>query len=361
MRILISFCCIVMLLIASCSHEQPHKEEIAAFEVSLPIIKDTTINKEYVAQIRAFQHVELRALDEGYLQKIYVDEGQFVKKGQLLFQLLPIVYQSEKQKAQAEFNKAEIEYLNTKMLADSNIVSRNELALSKANLDKAKAELALAAAYLQFTEIKAPFDGIVGRFNQVRQGSLLEAGELLTTLSDNSKMWVYFNVPEAVYLDFVRKNNTEKQKKEVQLQLADGEIFDRPGIIETIESDFNNETGNIAFRATFKNLNSLLRHGQTGKIIMPFSLNNALLLPQKATFEVLDKKFVYVIKNGKVDAREISVSNEMPHLYVVSQGLSEKDTVLMDGLRKVKRGDKIHSKFKHQDEIIKELIQIKAE
>ncbi|MBL8005687.1 MAG: efflux RND transporter periplasmic adaptor subunit [Candidatus Kapabacteria bacterium] len=361
MKNIVMFSCICMLSIVSCTQDHEHLEEVSTLEVSLPVKKDTIINKEFIAQIRAYQHVELRALDEGYLQKIYVDEGQFVKKGQLLFQLLPIVYQSEQQIAKAEFDRAEIEYKNTKMLADSNIVSKNELSLSKANLDKAKAELALRAAKLQFTEIRAPFDGIVGRFNQVRQGSLLEEGELLTTLSDNSKMWVYFNVPEAVYLDYIRTYKSENQKQSVTLQLADGLLFDKPGIIETIESDFNNETGNIAFRATFDNSSFVLRHGQTGRILMPQDLKGALLLPQKATFEVLDKKFVYVIKKGKVEAREISVKNELPHLYEVSKGLTEKDTVLMDGLRKVKKGDRILSKYKPFDEIIQELIQIKAE
>lgn len=352
---------LTMLGIVSCNHEPQHKEEAATYAVSSPEKKDTTINREFIAQIRAYQHVELRALEEGYLQKIYVDEGQFVKKGQLLFQLMPIVYQAERQKSQAELSKAEIEYQNTKALADSNIVSKNELALSKANLEKTRAELALAEAHLQFTEIRAPFDGIVGRFNDVRQGSLLEEGELLTTLSDNSKMWVYFNVPEAAYLDFVRNIKANEDKQKVHLQLADGGNFDTPGIVETIESDFNNETGNIAFRATFQNPKSILRHGQTGKILMPATLNNALLIPQKATFEVLEKKFVYLVKDGTIEAREISVNTEMPHLYEVAKGVTAQDTILVDGLRKVKQGDKIKVSYVSQSALLKDLNKIKAE
>lgn len=352
---------LAMLFIAGCNEEHHNKKEVVSYTVSLPEKKDTEINKEYIGQIRAYQHVELRALEEGYLQKIYVDEGQFVKKGQLLFQLMPILYQSEKQKAQAELSKAQIEYQNTKMLADSNIVSKNELALTKASLDKARAELSLAEAHLQFTQIKAPFNGIVGRFNDVRLGSLVEEGELLTTLSDNSKMWVYFNVPEPVYLDFIRKNNLRNYNQKIQLELADGKMYEHAGLIDAIESDFNNETGNIAFRATFQNPKFILRHGQTGKIYMPFLLENALLVPQMATFEVLDKKFVYVVKNGIIEARQISVYNEMPHLYEVTEGLTEKDTVLVDGLRKVKKGDKIKTRFKSQAKLLKELNQIKAE
>ena len=137
----------------------------------------------------------MKALEKGYLQNVYVDEGKMVRKGQLLFQIMPLIYQAEMKKAQAEVEFVEIEYINTKKLADSNIVSSSELALAKAHLDKAKAELSLAQVHLGFTQINAPFDGIVGRFH-VRLGSLIEEGELLTTLSDNSKMWVYFNVPE---------------------------------------------------------------------------------------------------------------------------------------------------------------------
>lgn len=346
---------------ASCTNEHTEKEEEATYTVSLPEKKDTEINREFVGQIRAYQHVELRALDEGYLQKIYVDEGQVVKQGQLLFQLMPIVYQAEKEAAFAELQRAEIEYQNTKTLSDNNVVSKNELALAKANLEKAKATLRLADAHLQFTEIRAPFDGIVGRFYDVRLGSLVDQGDLLTTLSDNSKMWVYFNVPEAVYLDFVNKNNAQDIKQEVQLQLADGTMFQNGGVIETIESDFNIETGNIAFRATFPNPQSILRHGQTGKVFMPMTLKNALLIPQMATYEVLDKKFVFIVKNGVIDSRQITVNHEMPHLYEVINGLTPSDTLLIEGLRKVKKGDAIHTHFKSQAEVLKDLNAIKAE
>jgi membrane fusion protein (multidrug efflux system) len=176
-----------------------------------------------VCQIRSIQHIELRALEKGYLQHIYVDEGKLVKKGQLLFQILPVVYQAEAQKAHAEVSFAEIEYLNTKALADSNIVSKNELALAKAKLEKAQADFQLAKAHLSFTEIRAPFDGIVGRFNDVRMGSLLDEGELLTTLSDNNKMWVYFNVPEAEYINYTTQRSSETAAH-VSLQMANNQL-----------------------------------------------------------------------------------------------------------------------------------------
>ncbi|HMP92947.1 MAG TPA: biotin/lipoyl-binding protein, partial [Phnomibacter sp.] len=156
-----------------CSSHQPEHREEQTFLVTSPIIKDTTILKDYVCQIRSINHIELRTQERGYLQQIFADEGRYVQKGQLLFKVMPVLYQAEKEKAQANLNYAEIEYLNTKRLADSNIVSANELALAKARLDKEKADLALASAHLNFTDIRAPFSGILDKFN-VRLGSLLE-------------------------------------------------------------------------------------------------------------------------------------------------------------------------------------------
>jgi membrane fusion protein (multidrug efflux system) len=344
-----------------CHTEEHEKQEETRFIVTSPIIKDTLVYHEYVSQIRSVQHIELRALEKGYLRTIYVDEGQFVRKGQLLFQIMPIIYQAETQKAQAEVNFAEIEYKNTKSLADSNVVSKNELALAKARFDKAKAELELAKAHLGFTEIRAPFDGVIGRFNDVRLGSLVDEGDLLTTLSDNSKMWVYFNVPEAEYLDYATRPKSDSLLR-VKLQLANNKLLENEGIVETIEADFNNETGNIAFRATFQNKNGILRNGETGNILMPVQLKNAVIIPQKSTFEILDKKFVFVVGSDNiVRSREIKTATEMPHLYAVSKGLSAEDKILVDGLRKVKNGEKIHSSFMDLPSIMNDLKHLHAE
>lgn len=359
-RIALLICPIVLLVLASCHHTEKEKAESEVFPITSPIIKDTIIYKEYVAKINSIQHIELRALEQGYLQNIYVDEGQAVRKGQLLFQIMPTVYQNEKQKADAEVNFEEIEYQNTKSLSDSNIVSPKELALAKAKLDKARAELNLAKTHLGFTEIRAPFDGIIDRF-MVRMGSLLDDGELLTTLSDNSKMWVYFNVPESEYLHYITSKKSDNPTK-VKLKMANQDMFDQEGTVETIEADFNNETGNIAFRATFPNPKSVLRHGETGNILMPITLKHVLIIPQAATFEVLDKKFVYVIdKDGTVRAREITVGQEMPHLYVVTEGLTTEDHVLLDGLRKVQANDKIKTEYVDPQKAISEMKDLHAE
>jgi membrane fusion protein (multidrug efflux system) len=226
--------------------------------------------------------LELRALEKGYLQGIFVDEGQQVARGSKLFQITPRVYQAEVQRAAAEAELTEIELKNTKLLADRNVVSPNELALARAKNNKARAEVALAATHRSMTDLRAPFDGLVGRF-RVRVGSLVNEGDLLTTLSDNSKVWVYFNVSETEYLRY--KSQPEQERtSEVRLQMATGDIFDQPGKVETIEADFNNETGNLAFRAMFPNPAGLLRHGETGKVLMRIPLKNALIVPQKATF-----------------------------------------------------------------------------
>ncbi len=353
-------CMTALFIYSNCKHIEKEEAEEIHFLVTSPILLDTIIYNEYVCQIHSFQHIELKALEKGYLQNVYVDEGKMVRKGQLLFQIMPLIYQAEMKKAQAEVEFVEIEYINTKKLADSNIVSSSELALAKAHLDKAKAELSLAQVHLGFTQINAPFDGIVGRFH-VRLGSLIEEGELLTTLSDNSKMWVYFNVPESEYLDHA-VNSKSDYPTQVKLRMANNQEFDHTGIVETIEADFNNETGNIAFRATFKNPKAILRHGETGSILMPIALKNAVIVPQKTTFEVLDKKFIYVIdENDMVRSRLITVSKELPHLYVINSGVGIKDKILLDGLSKVHENQKLQYEFVNPQKAISDLSHLHAE
>lgn len=337
----------IALCYASCSTHQEEKEEEFKFLVTSPLKQDTTVTRPYVCQIRAIQHIELRALERGYLQNIFVDEGRFVRKGQMMFQIMPLLYQAELQKAEAEAKFAEIEYLNTKQLADSNVVSKNELALAKAKLDKAKAELSLAQVHLSFTQIKAPFDGIMDRF-QVRLGSLVDEGDLLTTLSDNSEMWVYFNVPEAEYLNY--KTNLKKDSlMRVKLQMANNQIFDYTGVVKAIEADFNNETGNIAFRATFPNPKGLLRHGETGNVLATSVLKNALIIPQKSTFEVLEKKYVFVVdKENVIHQKEVTIAGELPDLYIISSGITENDRIMLEGIRKVRDNEKI-AEYQYED------------
>lgn len=333
---------------AACSShaENAHHEEHGRYAATKPLRKPTEITREYVAQIKAVQHIEVRALERGYVDDIFIDEGQSVASGARMFQIMPSIYKAELQRAAAEAQFAGIEYDNTRALHDGHVVSANELKLAQARRDKADAEKSLAQAHFDLARIKAPFAGITGRL-EVRKGSLVEEGDLLTTLSDNHEMWVYFNVSESEYLDY-RKRMTEHDPFAVQLRLANRELFDQPGSVQTIEADFNNETGNIAFRATFPNPKGLLRHGETGNVLVSTSIPDALLIPQKATFDILDKKYVYVIgEDGAAHLREITVSHELPHLYVVGSGLTEADEVLVEGLRKVRDGQAVE--FEHQD------------
>ncbi len=343
-----------LLCCVSCGSKHGETEDAIKFLVTSPLLKDTLTTQQYVCQIRSIQHIELRALERGYLQKVFVDEGQFVKEGQRMFQIMPLLYQAELQKAQAEADFAQIEYKNTIQLADSNVVSKNELALAKAKLDKANAEVSLARTHLGFTDVRAPFSGIMDRF-YARQGSLLAEGDLLTTIADNSKMWVYFNVPEAEYLDYKIKARKDSVVK-VNLVMANQQMFDHPGLVQAIEADFNNETGNIAFRATFPNPEGLLRHGETGNIQINRPVKNALLIPQKATFEVLEKKYVYVLdKDNVVGSREIIVDAELPHIFVVKSGLKKTDKILLEGLRQVHEKEKIEYTFVQPDSVISNL------
>ncbi|WP_299249688.1 efflux RND transporter periplasmic adaptor subunit [uncultured Cytophaga sp.] len=352
-KLLILLSLALLLCETSCEEHVKEKEKIK-FLVTSPIRMDTSTTKEYVCQIKAIRHIELRALERGYLQDYFIDEGKFVKQGTLMFQILPVLYQADQQKALAEMNFAEIEYLNTKALADSNVVSKNELLMAKAKFERAKAELNLAQAHLSFAQIRAPFDGIMNRL-EVRKGSLLDEGDLLTSLSDISQMWVYFNVPEAEYLDY-KTNLIKDSNMKVGLEMANNKMFNQIGVVETIEADFNNETGNLAFRATFQNPDRLLRHGETGNVIVNVPFKDALIIPQKATFEVLNTKYVYVVdKDNVLKSREITISNEIPNLYVISKGLVEGDKILLEGLRLVSEDDKIEYDYKKPKDVIRDL------
>lgn len=341
---LMGFCALIAH--TGCSTKEEGKDNRVNFVATSPIVIDTTITKQYVAQVRSIRHIEIRSQERGYLDKVYVDEGQYVHKGQILFQIKPNLYHAELQKAQAEVEASNIEVQNTQALSDKSIVSPNELAMAKAKLNKARAEMSLASTHLEFTKIVAPYDGFIDHLH-LKLGSLVEEGELITTLSDNSEMWVYFNVPESAYLDY-KANESTYNLSEVQLLMANNQVYPAPGKVETIEADFNNETGNIAFRATFPNANNLLRNGETGNILMSVPMHKAIIIPQKASFEVMDKKYVYVIdKENKVRLTPVKVLAEMPDLFIVEGNLTAQDKVLLEGIRKVQDKEKI--KFTYKD------------
>jgi len=350
---------IALLSIVSCTTKKQEKEEEGKFTVTNPVVKDTSFTKEYVSQIRSVRNIEIRAQEKGFLQNIYVDEGQYVNAGQLLFRIMPKIYEAELLKAQAEAQGALIELQNAKTLADKNVVSKSEQAMAQAKLEQAKAEVALAKLHLSFTEIRAPFSGTIDRIPK-KLGSLIDEGELLTSLSDNTKMFAYFNVSETEYLDY-QNNIKGRGNNNVNLLLANNQLLKYKGKVEVIESEFDNETGNIAFRASFPNPDKLLKNGQTGKVMMLIPVVKALIIPQKATYEIQDKKYVFLVdKNNVVKSREITITGEVPDLYVVKSGLSASDKILLEGVQKVKDDDKIKFDYLKPEEVISHL-KLKAE
>lgn len=346
------FAALYCLLLGCHPHEGEHALEHHTIVATTPCAKDVTITHQYVCQIHSRRHIEICALESGYLEEIRINEGQAVKKDDLLFKIMPTLYKAKLDAELAEAKLAELELNNTKKLLTEHVVSPNEVALYQAKLAKASAEAKLAEAEFDFTFIKAPFDGIVDRLHK-QLGSLIEEGDVLTTLSDNSVMWVYFNVPEARYLEYMADVDRHHEIQEVELVLADGSTFSQGGKIGAIEAQFNNETGNIAFRADFPNPEGLLRHGQTGNVLLHRTLEQAIVIPQRATFEILDKRYVYVINpENVVHQREVLIENELEDIYVIKSGLKLDDKIVLDGIRQVHDGEKAEFEFRNPEEVL---------
>ncbi|HEX3655122.1 MAG TPA: efflux RND transporter periplasmic adaptor subunit [Pirellulales bacterium] len=333
---------LVSLSLPACSqHEEEHEVEAHKITATNPESKAVTLTQEYVCQIHSQRHIQVRALERGYLEAITIKEGQQVKAGDVLFKVMPILYQKKADAEVAEANLAQLEYNYTNKLYEDKVLSHNEVLLLEAKLKRAQAKADLAKAELNFATVKAPFDGIIDRLHH-QQGSLVEEGEILTTMSDNSTMWVYFNVPEARYLEYMANLKQHKVDMKIELKLANASIFDQIGKIGAIEADFNNENGNIPFRADFSNPERLLRHGQTGTILISRVQNNAIVIPQRATFEVLQKRYVYVIdKDHVAHQREIDIQNELEDLFIIKKGLDVNDKIVLEGIRQVRDGDKV--------------------
>jgi membrane fusion protein, multidrug efflux system len=326
--------------------------------VTSPVNQDVITTQPYVCQIHSCKHIEVRALEGGYLEEIRVNEGQAVKKGDLMFQILPTLYQARLDSEVAEAQRIQIELNNAIRLNEKGIVSPQEIAIKKAELAKANAKVMLARAELNFASVVAPFDGIVDR-QRAQLGSLIGEGDVLTTFSDNSVMWVYFNVPEADYLEYkaeLDKNDGKADHLQIDLKLANGEIFPQSGKIGAIEADFNNLTGNISFRADFSNPNALLRNGQTGTILIRRKLPDAFVIPQRATFEILDKRYAYVVdKDNVAHQRDLSIASVQEDIFVIGKGLNKDDKIVLEGIRQVRDGDKIEYEFVPPEKALSDL------
>jgi len=241
------------------------------------------------------------------------------------------------------------------------VVSEQEVQIIAAELAEATANRSKAETEVNWTEIRAAFDGIVDR-QEKQLGSVIKEGEILTNLSDNRVMWVRFNVPEKRYFEFMALWGHNKKGPQIELDdatiellLASGSKFKHsPGKLVTIEGKFNRETGNISMRADFPNPEGLLRHGQTGTILIHRKLKNALVIPQRATFEILDKRYVYVIGEDEVvHQRLITIEQEMDDIFVVKSGLEESDKIVLEGTRQVHDGEKSEYEFRKSVDALK--------
>jgi RND family efflux transporter MFP subunit len=346
----------LITLFAACGAKINKEKTIGAFPVTSPVIIDTVYNSDYVAEIHSRQNIEIRARIKGYMEKIHVDEGEKVIAGQLLFTISSQEYREELLKAQAmlksaiaDAKAAELDLQNVKTLSDKNIVSKTEFEMARSKFDALNAKTeemrsyeASARLHLAYTEIKAPFEGVIDRIPN-KTGSLIDGGTLLTTLSDNKEVYAYFNVSEKEYLAYTADKTNKEESNKVSLILADNSMHAYKGIIETIEGEFNQGTGSIAFRARFPNPEQVLRHGSSGKVRLKRYVKNALVIPQKATFEIQDKMYVFVVdKNNRVKMRNIVSKMRIPHLYIISSGLALSDRIIYEGIQDVTDGLKIN-------------------
>ena len=317
--------------------------------------QSTTLFKEYASKLEGQQTVEIRPKIAGYIDKIMVDEGAFVKKGQILFRLnandLQAAVRSAEASvkvAEANLNSAAINLEKTKPLVEKNIISKFELASvestvkgQEAQLAQAKANLENAKANLQYTVITSPAEGTIGTF-PYRVGSLVSStsAEPLTTVSNTKKMYAYFSLNEKEFLTLTKglegKNLQEKFTKlpEVSLILADNSVYEKPGRIETASGLVDQTTGAVNIRATFPNTEGLLRNGGSGMVRIPQFIESAILIPQKTTYELQGKYFVYLVgADNKVHNTEIEVLvGNLKDAYVVTKGLKVGDQIVLQGI-----------------------------
>ena len=346
---------LISCFLQGCNKHRQEQDETHTIVATTPQSKAVTITQKYVCQIHSKRHIKVRALERGYLEEIAIQEGQEVKQGDVLFKVIPVTYRAKLEAESAEQELAQLEYDFTKSLSEQNVVSSNEVLLNKAKLSRAKANVNLAQAELNFATVKAPFDGIIDRLLD-QQGSLVEQGDTLTTLSDNSLMWVYFNVPEASYLEYMTELTQHEKELKIELMLANGKKFPQIGRIGAIEADFNNQTGNIPFRADFSNPDRLLRHGQTGTVLIGKVLKDAVIIPQRATFQVLDKRYVYVIdKDNVAHQRAIEIENELDDIFIIKSGLGVDDKFVLEGIREVRDGGKVKYEDRKPEQVFADL------
>lgn len=358
MRLVSSFIPVACLFfLASCGNKAGQQQAAdmppPAYPVFKVISQTSTIKTDYPATLQGEQNIEIRPKIDGYIEKIYVDEGAVVKKGQLLFRINAPQYQQTVNNAaaaitsaEADVSAAELQVKKVKPLVEQDIVSKYELESAeytlqarKAALVQARANLANAKINLGYADVTSPVSGVVGTI-PYRLGSLVSSTTTmpLTTVSSINNVFAYFSMNEKQLLDFSReyKGNTLeaklKQLPAVTLMLADGSEYPEKGRVETVAGLLNTETGSASFRAVFPNPVHLLRSGASAVVEIPVTVNDAIIIPQRSTYELQGKRFVYLVNDSnKVISREIEVmSIAAGQYFVVTSGLKPGDTVVYE-------------------------------
>ncbi|MEP6749710.1 MAG: efflux RND transporter periplasmic adaptor subunit [Bacteroidota bacterium] len=350
---------ITISMLCSCgnhSRDQVAQAGAAPSTPTYPVFKvvsqTATLKTDYPASLQGEQNIEIRPKIDGYVEKMYVDEGSVVKKGQLLFRISAPQYQQDVNNAtaaissaQADVSAAELQVKKTKPLVEKQIISNYELESAEytlqarqAALAQGRANLANARTNLGYTNVTSPVNGVVGTI-PYKLGSLVSSTTAmpLTTVSNITKVYAYFSLNEKQLLDFSRqyKGSTLeaklKQLPTVTLMLADGSEYPEKGRVETIAGLINSQTGSASFRATFPNPVGLLRSGGSATLQIPVTIENAIVIPQRSTYELQGKHFVYLVNNDKVISTEIEVLNMAASQYfVVTAGLQAGDTIVYE-------------------------------
>lgn len=344
--------------------QAPTEQGPAQYGVTTIATTDREIQSNYSATIRGRQDIDIYPQVSGTISELRVTEGQSVSKGQTLFIIDQVPYKAALQTAEANVAAAkasvataQLTYDSKKELFAKSVVSQYDLSTAENTLLTAKAQLAQAEAQrvnaannLSYTVVKAPANGMVGTL-PYRVGALVSASipQPLTTVSDNSEMYVYFSMTENQLLNLTRKYgsiaNTLKNMPDIQLQLNDGSIYDQTGRIESISGIIDTSTGSVQLRAAFPNKGGLLHSGGAGSIILPVNYTDCIVVPQVATFELQDKVYVYKVVDGKatssmIDVEKINNGRE----YIVKSGLVPGDVIVAEGVGLLREGTPIVAK-----------------
>ncbi|MCX8676505.1 MULTISPECIES: efflux RND transporter periplasmic adaptor subunit [Apibacter] len=336
--------------------------QVLPYPVKVVTSQTAVLETDYPATIKGEEDIEIRPMVEGFIKTINVDEGSVVKKGQVLFTLDAPQYKQNVLNAEAAIKTAKAQVDNAVMdvtkitpLVEKGIVSKYQLESAqyalqtkRAALNQAQTALAIANTNLSYTVLTSPVNGIVGSI-PYRLGSLVNSTTTLTTVANTSNVYVYFSLNEKQLLDFLKNTpgatQAEKIKKSepVTLILADGTEYNEKGKIETINGIVNTSTGSANFRSSFPNPQGILRSGSTGSIRISTTVENALVIPQKATFEIQGQTFVFVVqKDNKVKQVTIKVTPTPDgQSFIVNSGLNENDKIVVNGIQNLKEGMEI--------------------